>query len=182
MKTPHKAVAVFRMRRSITSLGNWEDAPSGRCRAISQNTYPDRQPRKAATFGSADLRSHGCHLSPGGEVFPCLFTVCELSADGFFVCTIKQPVPLAVAHLLLRRRLLIWKNPLYGLPLRGFYIFSRISWAYLSRSSGTPCFSRPHLGQESTVISFRSFFRKRCWKPHSTMLSQIFRGVGGGPT
>ena len=162
MKIPHKAVAVFRIRWSIASLGNWEDAPSGRCRAISQNTYPDRQPRKSATFGSADLRSHGCHLSFWGEVFPCLFTVCEPNADGFFVCTIKLPVPLAVAHLLLRRRLLYAKNLCTMCRTEVFYILSSISCAYLSRSSGTPCLRRPHLGQDSTVISFRSFFRKRC--------------------
>ena len=59
------------------------------------------------------------------------------------------------------------------------YISSRISSANSSRSSGTPCFRMPHLGQDRTVIRLRSFRRNCCWKFHSTMLSQIFFGVGG---
>ena len=34
--------------------------------------------------------------------------------------------------------------------------------ANASRSSGTPCFKMPHLGQDRTVMSLRSFFRNCC--------------------
>ena len=70
----------------------------------------------------------------------------------------------------------------YEFPISSSYISSRISSANSSRSSGTPCFRMPHLGQDRTVISFRSFFRNCSWNRHSTMLSQIFLGVGGALT
>ena len=72
-----------------------------------------------------------------------------------------------------------WKKELPNSVPLSFYISSRISSANSSRSSGTPCFRMPHLGQDKTGISLRSFFRNCCWKFHSTMLSQIFFGVGG---
>ena len=71
-----------------------------------------------------------------GEVFPCLSAVCELTADGVFRLPHELPVPLAAAHLLLRRRLFPssarrkpQKAPVLCTGAVIFYMLSRISCA-----------------------------------------------------